>query len=184
MSQLKREDWLEHGLMALAAHGVDALTIDGLCKQLQVTKGSFYHHFKNRKVYLTNILEYWEAKYTSDFITASQAEGTVREQLLRLNDLVLASFGTYEVHIRAWAQADPLARAFQERVDQRRIAYLQQLYQVWLDDAAQAQAMAHLIYTVLVGSTAVMPPLKQQEYENMMMLVRQLTTSLITKDEP
>jgi AcrR family transcriptional regulator len=178
MAQLKRDDWLQHGLQALAEGGIDTLTIDALCQQLGVTKGSFYHHFGNHRAYLTAILEYWENEYTSRFINESQTGSTVEEQLKRLNDMVVASYGHYEVNIRAWAQSDPLAREFQERVDQRRLAYLYNLYKQWLNDDNRAKAMAHLVYTTLIGSSHLVPPLAQTEFEEMTDLLALLIQTL------
>lgn len=182
MPQLKRDDWLQHGLQTLAESGVDSLTIDGLCRQLGVTKGSFYHHFKNHRAYLEAVLQYWEDEYTSRFIAYSQEGETVAEQLDRLNDLVSKSFGGYEVYIRAWAQTDTLAREFQERVDKRRVEYLYQLYQQWLQDDKQALAMAHLAYTALIGSNNIFPPLKRENFNNMAALLTRLVHSLPKKE--
>ena len=184
MTQLKRGDWLQHGLERLAAQGVDALTIDAMCHHFGVTKGSFYHHFKNRKAYLTAILQYWEDEYTSRFIEVSEEGTTPAEKASRLDQLVMQNFGSYEVHIRAWAQADPLAREFQERVDKRRIDYLYQLYRGMLQDDTRALGMAHLVYTTLIGSTSVIPALNPEEFQNMMSLVVHLVERLTAKDEP
>jgi len=184
MSQLKRDDWLENGLMLIAQKGVDSLTIDAMCSQLGVTKGSFYHHFKNRKVYLRAILEFWEEKYTSQFVNISQKGATTTQQLELLNEQVVASFSTNEVHIRAWAQSDPLAREFQARVDQRRINYLYQLYKQWTDDDQKAMGLAHLVYTTLIGSTSIIPALKREDYQNIIQIIRELVQTLIQENEP
>jgi len=184
MTQLSREDWLQHGLVTLAEDGVDALRIDALCKRLGVTKGSFYHHFKNHRAYLEAILQHWEDEYTSRFITISDEGATPIEKLDRLNEQVLESFGEHEVHIRTWALSDPLAREFQERVDTRRIAYLTDLYLELLRDEHQAQAMAHLAYTTLIGSASVIPPLTKQQFSDMMALVPPLIQILLREDEP
>lgn len=184
MTQLSREDWLQHGLQTAAEAGIDALRIDALCRGLGVTKGSFYHHFKNHRAYLEAILQHWEDEYTSRFIEYSAEGTTVEEKIARLNDLVMESFGDYETHIRTWALADPLAREFQERVDKRRIEYLTELYRTLLQDDARAQAMAHLVYTTLIGSASVIPPLTKGQFANMMALVPPLMRALIREDEP
>lgn len=183
MTQLNRDDWLKTGLDILEERGIDALTIDVLCRQLAVTKGSFYHHFKNRAVYLTSLLEYWEDEYTSRFIEYSQQGESAEDQLERLNHMVLKNFGGYERHIRAWAQVDPLARGFQERVDQRRIECLYQLHEQWMQDETQARTMAHLTYTTLIGSTSIIPALGREDFEAMMALVTRMSSTLIKKDQ-
>lgn len=171
MSQLKISDWLEQGLALLATEGIEALTIDAMCQKLGVTKGSFYHHFKNRQAYLKAILEYWEEEYTSRFISYSQQGISKEEQIERLNQLVVKAFGGNEVYIRSWAQVDPLAREFQERVDQRRINYLYELHKNWLADEKEAYAMAQLTYSSLIGSQTIMPRLTKDEFKIMTQLL-------------
>lgn len=184
MARLQREDWLEQGLATLAEHGVDALTIDAMCKQMAVTKGSFYHHFKNRQAFLEAILAFWEDKYTKKFIAVSQEGLSSQEKLERLHQLVIDSYGTYEVNIRAWAQVDPLARTYQERVDQQRLNFLYELQKDSYADDADAWTMAHLQYTSLIGSAQMMPALALADLENMYRLLTQLSISLQAKDKP
>lgn len=182
MARLQREDWLEQGLFTLAEQGVDALTIEAMCKLMKVTKGSFYHHFKNREAFLEAILIFWEDKYTQQFITFSQEGLTPQERLERLHQLVLESYGSYEVNIRAWAQVDPLARNYQERVDQQRLNFLYEIQQGLYENDETARTMAHLQYTTLIGSAQMMPALTQSDLETMYRLLTQLSISLQAKD--
>jgi len=181
MTRLQRNDWLEQGLIVLAEQGVDALTIDAMCKLMTVTKGSFYHHFKNRQAFLDAILSFWEDKYTKKFILMSQEGLNPQEKLERLHQLIIASYGTYEVNIRAWAQVDPLARIYQERVDQQRLNFLYELQRGLYASDEDALSMAHLQYTTLIGSAQMMPALALSDLENMYRLLTQLSISLQVK---
>jgi AcrR family transcriptional regulator len=182
MSQLKRDDWLERGLMLLAEEGADALTIDNLCQHFSVTKGSFYHHFKNRQTFLEALLEFWEETYTSRFIAYSLEGKTPLEQLERLQHLVVESFGTAENTIRAWAQSDPLARSFQERVDRRRLDYLVEIQLKLHQKPELARSMAQLQYATLIGSSQIFPPLSAEDLQAMFQLVSRLLR--LEKDNP
>ncbi|MEM9955527.1 MAG: TetR/AcrR family transcriptional regulator [Chloroflexota bacterium] len=182
MARLKRDDWLHAGLMTLAEHGVETLTIDGMCEQLNVTKGSFYHHFKSRDAYLEAILTYWEDQYTQEFINISEQGLTAVEKLGRLQDLVLSSYGSNEVNIRAWAQTDSMAREYQMRVDEKRLTYLYQVQKELHSNDEIAMGMAHLIYTTLIGSSQIIPALEQSDLEMMYRLLAKLSTS-IQKDD-
>lgn len=184
MARLQREDWLEQGLVTLAEEGVDALTIEAMCKLMSVTKGSFYHHFKNRQTFLDAILNFWEEKFTQQFISISQEGLNQQEKMERLHQLVIESYGTYEVNIRAWAQVDPLARSYQERVDQQRLNFLYELQRDLYETDEDARAMAHLQYTTLIGSAQVMPALSASDLEHMYRLLTQLSLSLQIKDKP
>jgi AcrR family transcriptional regulator len=167
-------DWLEQGLAALSENGIEALTIDAMCARLNVTKGSFYHHFTNREAFLEALLQHWEAHYTQDFITYSQAGQTPSERLARLNQRVIETFGTSEVAIRVWAQGDPLAQAYLERVDQQRIEYLYQQYIALTGDESYSRTMSRMVYAILIGAETVMPTYTRDDLQAMYDLLQQL----------
>lgn len=174
MAKLSKDDWLKQGLILLVKEGVDAVTIDGMCRQLEVTKGSFYHHFKNRDAFLEGLLTYWENTYTTQFIEFSLKGKTPLARIQRLNALVTQAHGTEENIIRAWAQTSPLAREFQERVDQRRMGFLAQLQFELHGDEALAQRTAQLIYATLIGAQQMMPPATQHELAAMFAMLEKI----------
>ena len=182
MARVSREDWLESGLLLLAEEGVEALTIDAMCQRLNVTKGSFYHHFKNRHAYLDAILAFWEDKYTRQFIDNSLQGLTPAERMARLSEQVIENYGEYEVKIRAWAQNDALAREYQERVDQQRLDFLYSVQNDMYDDPKLALTMAQLQYATLIGSAQMMPALSQNDLAAMYRLLSRFSSSLQSKD--
>ncbi|CAG0982512.1 MAG: TetR/AcrR family transcriptional regulator [Anaerolineae bacterium] len=165
MTRHKREDWLEQGLAVLVQAGVEALTIDGMCQRLGVTKGSFYHHFQNREAYLEALLQHWEDRYTSQFIAFSQTQERPAQQLRRLLTLVVETHGGEEASIRTWAKLSPMAQAYQERVDQRRLIFLQQILRDLGRDEVLSRVMANLFYVVLIGAQEIMPRLGRDELQ-------------------
>lgn len=62
--RLSRNSWLEVALELLHDKGINAVTVDALAKQLGITRGSFYHHFKDRNDLSKEMLEYWKKKWT------------------------------------------------------------------------------------------------------------------------
>ena len=59
-----RERWLEAALEVLAREGQAKLEVVHLAAQLGVTKGSFYHHFKNRDDFVRSLTAYWSDVFT------------------------------------------------------------------------------------------------------------------------
>ena len=47
MKKVDRNQWFVIGLNVLENDGYSKITIDNLCALLKITKGAFYHHFKN-----------------------------------------------------------------------------------------------------------------------------------------
>lgn len=158
MARTTRTDWLEQGLNLLVEQGVSAVTIDAMCRLMKVTKGSFYHHFESQPDFLEALLQHWEENYTTRFITESQVGETPTEQLQRLSAQVIEAHGASEVVIRAWALTSPLARAYQEQVDARRLAYLREVWMQIVKDEARAETIANLMYSIVIGAQSMLPP--------------------------
>ncbi len=176
MSRLSRKDWLKSGLQALIEEGINAIKVEPMCKRLEVTKGSFYHHFQNRTAYLKAIPTYWEERYTEMYIEESEEENTPKERLYHLLELVARTSGPQEVRLRAWAKTSPLASEYIERVDQKRIAYLCSLTAHFCEEEEEAMGYARLLYTALLGSAELLPPLKPAELQHLFdILFEQIT---------
>lgn len=155
--------WLEAGLGILIEVGADHLTIENLCQKLGVTKGSFYHHFKNRQYYQEALLGYWEATCTQDLISKSQREGTPLERLRLLTRYSMALPMDLEIAMRAWALRDPQARATQEQVDSLRLRYMEELYGAIQPADSTGRSLALTAYACFVGSQQIVPRLPEQD---------------------
>lgn len=175
--RVQQKDWLERGLELLAREGLNAVTIDAMCRNLGVTKGSFYHHFANREAFLKGLLHHWEEQYTMAFITYSAAGKTPQEQMERLMKVVVRNHDDSEVAIRVWAQSDPVARTYQARVDQKRVAYLAQLLKAMRMNPAEARTRAQMLYTMMVGAQTVVPALTRDELRAMYSQLETLTST-------
>lgn len=159
-----RERWLDLGLEVLAADGITAVRIDGLCARLGVSKGSFYHHFDGMPGYRRDLLARYEERFTTSYIDAAEADPDLDPgvRLDRLVDLVLAERDEpdgLDAAMRAWAGIDEVAHATQERIDAVRIGYVQGLWEAATGDAAEAVRMARAICLLQIGSQHVVPPL-------------------------
>lgn len=181
----QQSDWLEQGLEKLVREGLNAVTIEAMCQQLGVTKGSFYHHFTNREAFLEALLGHWEAYYTMAFITYSEAGKTPMEQMERLLHLVVRNHDDSEVAIRVWAQSDPMARSYQERVDQKRMTYLEHVLRQLGHTAPSARTLAQMLYAMFVGAQTVVPTLTRDELRAMFARMEQwMIPSTIEKENP
>jgi len=157
VARITKKTWLQEGLKILTESGIDGLTIEALSTRLSVTKGSFYHHFGNRAVYAEELLKFWEAENTLKIKQLANEIKDPLEKIKRLIELTSNLPHEPEVAVRAWALRDPLARAYQKRVDRRRLAYLEQVHFLLTGDKEKAKTGAYLAYVVLVGSQQMVP---------------------------
>jgi AcrR family transcriptional regulator len=53
-------DWIHAAYARLSAEGIDAVRVEVLARELGVSKGSFYWHFRDREDLLDKMLGHWE----------------------------------------------------------------------------------------------------------------------------
>lgn len=156
-TNLTREDWINAAQHVLVSSGVDAVRVDTLAKELKITRGSFYYHFKSRGELLDGILGNWRARATEDVIlNLRNAPVAPLRQLQRL--LEVPSHGqaardaaATELGIRAWARRDKQARQAIDEVDSHRLNYIEGLLIQAGAPADEAQDRADLIYAYQIS---------------------------------
>ena len=134
-----KTDWLQAGLSTLGDVGVRGLIIDRLTEDLGVTKGSFYHHFRNVRDFQEQLIALWADQYTST--STNVPDGT--HELLALLDMIMTQgFGAVtepELAIRVWAQQDDMVRSTVEQVDAVRRGFVLKVFQSVASDETQAR---------------------------------------------
>jgi len=123
MSKLTRHDWIAVGFDTLDGVGYGRISAESLARRLNVTRGSFYHHFRNREDFVRALLIVWEEEYTARMIAYAPDGRSVGDTLTRYLHIAANKRPGREVAIRAWALHDPLVAQFQQRVDASRLAF-------------------------------------------------------------
>jgi AcrR family transcriptional regulator len=151
-SKLGRQDWLTMGIQVLIEKGVEAVKIDPLAKLLNVTRGSFYWHFKDRNDLLEAILHEWEARNTKRIIAqVEELESSPSFKLMRLFEIAAQDDNRFEKAIRIWSDNDSRAFAAIEQVDRQRLDYLQDLFLQLGFSETDAKVRAQIVYSVRLG---------------------------------
>lgn len=148
----------------MTRYGAQELTIEALCGEMKLTKGSFYHHFRGIDEFIDRFLLYFEQEGTLQIIDVVNREPDPPARLRRLVELSTAHPPQLEVAMRAWAQQDDLVEAAFERVDQQRIAYLTELWRPLVNDHETGVATAQTMYAILIGGQQLLPPLSQEAH--------------------
>jgi AcrR family transcriptional regulator len=159
-----KRDWLEAGIDTLATQGVDALTIDRLAASLGVTKGSFYHHFRNQADYRDALLAFWEKEGIAAVPAVPETAAEALAEMDRIVDLSPISTRRKDpgLAIRSWAVRDPAVRAFVERVDRRRLRYAEDYLTVIVGDRRRARHLSHMLYALILGAGHMLPPVSHK----------------------
>ena len=170
-----RSQWLTAGLDALRKGGIGAVRVERLAGAVGVTKGSFYHHFRDRGALLDALLEFWSREMTdAEFERIENLRGGLAARLLALaQDVLEKGMGRYDPAIRAWARTDRKVAAAVAQVDRRRVRALTEFFEQGGFAAAEARTRARLFYTFLLGEPQVRAP--SRDVEELERMVRILT---------
>lgn len=152
MERLTPEDYFREALAVLGEFGSEALTIAILCERLDVTKGSFYHHFGGMPGFVTQLLEYWEREHSERLIKISKAQPDPTLRITTLTDFGVNLPHGPEAAIRAWARSSPEVAEVTARVDRRRERHLTDAVAALGIERPQARVLARIGLTLLVGA--------------------------------
>lgn len=90
-----------------------------------------------------------------------------------------------EVAVRAWALRDPLARAFQERVDKIRFDFLNSVFALITRDPDQAKTIALIRYCFFLGSHQIIPGMNPEAYtRSLATLIEKIETHVEKRHPP
>ena len=151
---LGREDWLRAARLALLRGGVEAVRVEKLARDLGVTKGSFYWHFKDRDELLDLLLREWEREVPE--MLSEVGRGAGRRKIHRLmlwlkQRAKLSEQGTVpsDAAIFSWASVDREVAGRVNKAEEERIRLLKHFlggrervelfYLVWLGFVARGQ---------------------------------------------
>lgn len=155
---LTPEDWINAAFRLLTSSGPKAIRVDFLCRELGVTKGSFYWHFTDLAGLQAAMVAHWRRVATSDVIASmTSSELTPRDLFIRFIENILhAPAGDYggrmtEVAIRHWAAGDDAVQAVVRDADNERLAFLTLQMRGAGLTGPEARSRATLIYATLVG---------------------------------
>ena len=154
-------DWIASATELLIDHGVDAVRVDALARQLGVTRGSFYWHFKDRDDLLRSMLNAWRDAATEQIIKRFDDRHSDPRMLIK--ELISLPFrgrsarraASIELAIRGWARRDAMARQAVDEVDERRISYQAQVFSALGFPISEARARAFALYAYEVAESVL-----------------------------
>ncbi len=150
--QRGRGNWVDAGLRTLAEGGIKAVRVEVLARELGVTKGSFYWHFRDRADLLHALLAEWEERRTDRIILDAETHGgDAAARLLRLMGAAASADSQLELGVRTWAAVDPEAAAAVARADRCRVDYLVKLFCELGFTPSDANMRARAVYLTRLG---------------------------------
>jgi AcrR family transcriptional regulator len=155
---LTREDWIAAARKTLAVSGVDDVKVDRLSREMKVTRGSFYWHFKGRNDLLDALLHDWEVRNLQqiDYLRAAWAEEG--PDLAYVNVIYLGGdqlYPAFDMSIRIWARKSAVVAAAVGRIDDLWIGALTDLFVMQGVEETEAFVRGRINYFHQVGYYAL-----------------------------
>lgn len=131
--RLGRQDWMRAARLALLNGGPDSVRVEKLARQLKVTKGSFYWHFKDRNEILEALLSEWEeetAILAAEALSKGDAEQGLRGLLETVKKTVVLSErgeAPSDAAMFAWASMSAEVAQRVNQVERKRLQFFTQL---------------------------------------------------------
>ena len=155
--RLSRDDWLQAALETMRSAGVDGVKVAPLARRLDVTTGSFYWHFKNRRELLEDLLGYWERTRTDAAIEeAKRFEGSPGDRILfMMKQVMVGDLAGYDLPIWLWAESDGGARKVFQRALKKRFAFATRMFQEAGFSRPQAEIRGRMMVVYLMGESTL-----------------------------
>ncbi|MGH6613363.1 TetR/AcrR family transcriptional regulator [Sphingomonas sp.] len=153
------ETWIDTARRALIEEGVSGVKVDRLATRLGVTRGGFYHNFRDREELLSALLARWDS--TCHFLP-DEGPGTTPSSAAQWIDHVIARLieedgydHRFDMAVREWSRSDQRAAWAVERADRHRMAVLERFFRVlgYLDE--EAVIRARILYFHQIGYYAI-----------------------------
>ena len=148
--KVSREEWITEARKTLIKEGIAGVKVERLAKKLGVTRGGFYWFFKSRNDLLDSLLEDWEQTNTAPLFNAVENAGPDGQK--QFDQLVRAwitekSFSpAYDAAMRDWARTSATARTRVERIDDKRIGLLTDIFRRMGYDDEEAFIRGRITY--------------------------------------
>lgn len=152
-----RNSWLQAALKVLAKGGIDQVRVESLARNLGVTKGSFYWHFKDREQFLDELLNFWADQSTQTVIAnPDYPTDSIARVRAVAEDIVRRDLGGMDPHIRSWTQYDKQRAKVVARIDKIRFEFLRDLFMAAGFSASGADIRAQSLYRYALGEQFIL----------------------------
>ncbi|WP_068113501.1 TetR/AcrR family transcriptional regulator [Tropicimonas marinistellae] len=145
-----RDAWLRAALAVLTRDGQAKLNIEKIAADLGVTKGSFYHHFRNRGDFVRSIVDFWAEEFTYQPLRILRASPrSAAGKLLQIMEAINESnLNRFDAAFRSWAAQDPSVADVVRQVDTARHRAIGELFadMGFTDDELRERTRIFLVF--------------------------------------
>jgi len=158
-ARISAETWVDTAKQTLIDEGVGGVKVDRLASRLGVTRGGFYHHFRDRDDLLEKLIDHWESscRFLPDTgLGSSAADGAIWFEALFERLLEEDGYDPrFDLALRDWARIDQRAAWAIERSDRDRLGMLANGFKALGYGEEEARIRARVLYYHQIGYYAM-----------------------------
>ena len=156
-SQRTKPAFLREGLEILADKGPRSLTAARVSKQLCVTTGSFYWHFRTIAEFHSEIKKFWLNEILIPLIKEAREVAEDLGSVLEIIGQIVRQRGIvrYDRAMRNWAHSDQNARNIVAAADKMRQELIKEVFQAKGESMEAASEKAELFGAAWLGSQTI-----------------------------
>lgn len=161
----KKEDWIKLGYQQFSDKGISGIVIEKMAKKLKVNKSSFYWHFSTKKIFIRQLIEYWEKESTSKIIEkVNQAPGP-KEKFDKLIELSFLKDNNIDFvfFLKKYAKSNKELNDLIDSSDRQRIRFTESLLVKLGFSEKDASVKSSIFYKYLIGYHEMIRYKKQNE---------------------
>ena len=152
MKTLNKRAWIDAALEALSEEGSKSLSIVKLAQKLGVTRGSFYYHFDSLSHLIDAMIARWESEVIDRVFREARAlSATAVSEVESLIDLVTQLTDKQDIVFRQWAPHNEQVRLHMERLDQKRLSIMTDLFQRLVGEDVLGASYAKIAFYGYIG---------------------------------
>ncbi|WP_299356542.1 TetR/AcrR family transcriptional regulator [uncultured Shimia sp.] len=150
-----RKEWLLAATEVLNRDGVDKIKVVSIARELNLTSGSFYWHFKDIQDLLQGVLDYWEKVLTANIITDAQAfNGEPKQRILNLMlQVIHEDAARTDAAIKVWSRRSPDVESAFSRVIASRFSFAKWMFEEAGFSEKEAASRGRMMVTILMGES-------------------------------
>ena len=149
----------------LIEEGIEAVRIDRIASKLDISRGSFYHHYKDRDDLLSAVLDHYTQINHQNLVAMLPAlQGTPKDRLRTLwNVTASQEFRDYDWAIRMWGMHDAQVAKVLNQIDVKRMEVMIGLFMEMGFNEDESWIRAALAYHGSLGDRAFFAPFPAME---------------------
>ncbi|MFL0352639.1 TetR/AcrR family transcriptional regulator [Xanthomarina sp. GH4-25] len=149
----QKKDWLKLGYKLFSEKGISGIVVENMAKNLNCNKSSFYWHFKTKKEFIRQMVNYWVENKTKKIIEITSAEDNASQKLNKLIEITYSKmpYLDFVFYLKRYAVKDKMISKIIDDVDNQRIEYVKELLKENGYKDKEAKIKASLLYKHLIG---------------------------------